>query len=653
MFATPLRRSRLGAFVAGLGLALAILPGMTPATASTARHEQRPCDIYAAGGTPCVAAHSTTRALYASYDGPLYQVQRASDGAKKDIGLLQRGGYADADAQDAFCAQTSCVITDLYDQSAMGNDLTQAPPGRFIGPAPGGNDNVAIADMAPVTVNGHKAYGVYIMPGMGYRNNHTHGIATGDQAEGIYAVVDGTHYDSGCCFDYGNASTTGFAEGLGTMETVYFGTATAWTTGAGPGPWVMADLEAGLYSGGQANGHSNPADPTVTDRFVTGMVNGDTGNHFQLRQGNAQTGPLNTVYDGPRPVGYAPMNKKGAILLGTGGDNGDGSAGTFYEGVMTSGYPSDATADAVQANIVGATYATPQLTLSPVTTFTPHSTQQVTETFTNHTGETVKDVTLGVDAPRGWTVKPHKAVSIDRVKPEQTVSATFEVRSAPKPGAGTLSGTASWRGEPEHGKPGGNHDREQTTTSAAVRDVLPIKINEVRTGVSGATGDSFVELYNASTDRKPIDISGWTLAYTPTASDTTTLATVPRGTRIPAGGHYLLAGPGYSGTAVPDQSYATVLVANAAAIALRDAGGSRVVDSLVYGSKQSSSSANGFIVSPSLAEGGCIAVAPGNTAAPGKSLIRVHDGADTDSNCADFASTTQATPGAANVLITS
>ena len=30
-----------------------------------------PCDIYAAAGTPCVAAHSTTRALFAAYNGPL------------------------------------------------------------------------------------------------------------------------------------------------------------------------------------------------------------------------------------------------------------------------------------------------------------------------------------------------------------------------------------------------------------------------------------------------------------------------------------------------------------------------------------------------------------------------------------------------------
>jgi hypothetical protein len=31
-----------------------------------------PCDIYAAGGTPCVAAHSLTRALYSAYSGALY-----------------------------------------------------------------------------------------------------------------------------------------------------------------------------------------------------------------------------------------------------------------------------------------------------------------------------------------------------------------------------------------------------------------------------------------------------------------------------------------------------------------------------------------------------------------------------------------------------
>ncbi len=51
-----------------------------------------PCDIYASGGTPCVAAHSTTRALYGAYNGPLYQVRRSSDNTTRDIGVLSAGG---------------------------------------------------------------------------------------------------------------------------------------------------------------------------------------------------------------------------------------------------------------------------------------------------------------------------------------------------------------------------------------------------------------------------------------------------------------------------------------------------------------------------------------------------------------------------------
>ena len=34
-----------------------------------------PCDIYGKAGTPCVAAHSMTRALYGAYRGPLYSVK--------------------------------------------------------------------------------------------------------------------------------------------------------------------------------------------------------------------------------------------------------------------------------------------------------------------------------------------------------------------------------------------------------------------------------------------------------------------------------------------------------------------------------------------------------------------------------------------------
>ncbi|KAK4553786.1 hypothetical protein LTR86_009284 [Recurvomyces mirabilis] len=131
-----------------------------------------PCDIYASGGTPCVAAHGTTRALYSGYNGALYQ-------------------------------------------SGRGNHLTPAPKGSAgAGPGPNGSDNPASATGAPVHLNGQKAYGratdvlsvqrrlthlagVYIASGNGYRIDKTNGVATGDAAEGIYAIFDGTHYNGG------------------------------------------------------------------------------------------------------------------------------------------------------------------------------------------------------------------------------------------------------------------------------------------------------------------------------------------------------------------------------------------------------------------------------------------------------------------------
>ena len=349
-FRSRLRRTRKALLVLGAGMALTagatVASSSLPARAAT----QGPCDIYSAGGTACVAAHSTTRALYAAYDGPLYQVRRASDNTTTSIYPLSAGGVANAATQNSFCAGTTCVITEIYDQSGHGNNLTDAPGGG----AAGGPDNLANATAAPVTVGGHQAYGVYVAAGTGYRDDSTSGIATGDGPEGEYAIFDGTHYNGGCCFDYGNAETNNDDNGAGHMEAIYFGNIKVWGYGTGNGPWIMADMENGLFSG--ANAGYNANDPTTSYRFTTAMVEGES-NQWAILGGNAQSGGLSTDYSGVRPAGYNPMHKEGAIILGIGGDNSKGSAGTFYEGVMTSGYPSAATENAVQANIVAAGYA--------------------------------------------------------------------------------------------------------------------------------------------------------------------------------------------------------------------------------------------------------------------------------------------------------
>ena len=371
-----------------------------------------------------MAAHSTTRALYASYDGPLYQVKRLSNNAVRDIGVVaptakpvpDAGGYADAAAQDEFCANTTCLITKVYDQSPMHNDLTQAPRGAFSGPAMGGFNNLPVADMAPVTVSGHKAYGVFIEPGMGLRNNDTRGIAVDDQPEGMYWVLNGKHFNGGCCFDYGNAEIDSRDDDNGTMETSYFGNATAWYHGNPPGPWIMTDQENNLV--GCVNPGSTSklcADlPSISSRFVTAVAKGEP-HHWASLGGDAQQGSLTTMFDGPRvDASYDPMRKQGAIVLGNGGDNSNASQGTFYEGVMTSGYPTDATDKAVQANVVAAKYAVQRLSLSPASatttppglqTFAPGSSQDVTETFTNTGDSRALDVKLSLSAPKQWSVK--------------------------------------------------------------------------------------------------------------------------------------------------------------------------------------------------------------------------------------------------------
>ena len=83
------------------------------AVAAAAAAAEGPCDLFAAGGTPCVAAHSVVRALFGAYAGALYQVNRTRDGALFDVNVLAPGGFADAAAQDAFCnASTSAAGED-------------------------------------------------------------------------------------------------------------------------------------------------------------------------------------------------------------------------------------------------------------------------------------------------------------------------------------------------------------------------------------------------------------------------------------------------------------------------------------------------------------------------------------------------------------
>ncbi len=328
--------------------------------------DKLPCGVLQDAGIPCVSAHSSVRVIVPDYTGPLYQLEASGD--VLDIGTID--GIADAAAHDAFCGNGGCTIKMVYDQSGKGHHLTIAPPGSA---KPTEGKPVA-ASALPVTVNGKNAYGMLFRPGMGYRagcnecpypEGGPNGTALDDEPQTMYMVSSQHDLINGCCFDYGNAEVTSNNDGNGTMEAVYLGMGVIWGTGSGEGPWVMADLENGLYPGWENGQDRNISTNTsLLFDFVTAVVIGDTADknggkgRFALYGGDATQGAVTEMYDGIRPEkpGYVPMQKQGSVILGIGGDNSDGDGGRFYEGVMANGVADRATVDALQESIIAAGY---------------------------------------------------------------------------------------------------------------------------------------------------------------------------------------------------------------------------------------------------------------------------------------------------------
>ncbi len=334
---------------ARLGAAAGLLASLVGA--AHARMPPGLCDILERAGTPCVAAHSTTRALYAGYDGRLYQVRR-DDGQVRDIGPITPGGVADAGAQDGFCAHAACVITRIYDQSPRHNDLTIEGRGGA-----GGPDRGAAADALPVTLAGRRVYGLFIEAGMGYRDDDARGTARDGQPETMLMVTSGLHANAGCCFDYGNAERSNTDTGNGHMDALNFSLMCGHRICAGRGPWVQADLENGLFMSA-SGGNQESAYRGNASAFVTALLKNNGRDFFALSAGDAQQGALSPIWSGAEPSrpGYSPLHQEGAIVLGTGGDNSNQSVGSFFEGVMIAGVTATQTDDAVQANIVAAGY---------------------------------------------------------------------------------------------------------------------------------------------------------------------------------------------------------------------------------------------------------------------------------------------------------
>src|SRR5580692_14883 len=325
MFSITLTWRWVGLVAAVVLAAALVIPGFSATPARAAAPE--PCDIYASGGTPCEAAYSTTRALYEAYDGPLYQVQRASDSTYLNVGLESAGGVVNVAPENSFCAGTTCIISEIYDQSSNGNNMPISPgtscsgcSGGNAGPGPGGADIGAPAEALPVYVGGQPAYGIdFDKMGTGYRDNSARNLPIGSDPDGLYELTSSNVTSNQCCFDFGQGETNDSDDGNATMNAIYYGT-DCWTGNCtGPGPWVGADIENGMYFSN--TGNNPPAYPSENGTFLSAWEENNGGTNMTLQYGNAQSGGLIQTYSGVQAsivaAGYSQAPAGEAAFGGT------------------------------------------------------------------------------------------------------------------------------------------------------------------------------------------------------------------------------------------------------------------------------------------------------------------------------------------------
>ncbi len=336
-----------------------------------------PGDIAVAAGSPVVAAHAMTRALFAAYDGPLFTALRVSDDQELDIGVVAPGGLADLDALEAFCAGTSCKLTTLYDQSGNGNDMWRGDTPEN---APMDNDEAPkLCDLmdieywemsdgtrVPIALeHGWEPDLVWKSTSQCLRNrDRTNAMPLGAEPQTEYAIFHNQYVNGNCCFNYGSTGNLIHYTGPGTLSAITLSKMTFWSKGIGDGPWPMFDWEQGVYAGNTCKCNSgagcqectatgeNP-NPAVLHDIVTVFGKHNGIDHWQLKSGNAKAGALTVHIDeSALPDGYSPLRQEGGLGLGEGGAGDSGGSGAFSEGAVIAGETSDETDAAIQASIV-------------------------------------------------------------------------------------------------------------------------------------------------------------------------------------------------------------------------------------------------------------------------------------------------------------
>ena len=317
--------------------------GGAAGTGGTAAY-QGPCDVVPGG---CAEAFSVTRAMVASYTGPLLQLGRTSDKTTLNIGQTSAHA-ADMTTWSAFCngSQSNCVVAKIYAQVHSGNnDLT---PGVWNTPWKPDCSAGGYTCAAKFTIE--SATGLPILTTVSPQeyalsgDNFATGINGGSKAMGIMFNGKPVANSVYCCGVIGlthkyNASDT---HGTDFMLALAYG----WRDSGGCCIAVNCGSSTSYCVGAEEEEDNDLAD------YGTSPV----ANALVVTQFDPTSNAVSTFLNGTQKFSHSPpkaqMNAGTAIHLGGGGDLSQPDAVLMREAFFTNAVMSSSTVTALKANAV-------------------------------------------------------------------------------------------------------------------------------------------------------------------------------------------------------------------------------------------------------------------------------------------------------------
>jgi hypothetical protein len=322
---------------------------------------QGPCDVVAGG---CAEAYSVTRAMTASYTGPLFQLGLASDtkgsGATLDVGQTS-DHKANMATWSAFCGgtQSNCVISIIYAQIHKGsNDLLPA-----VWKTPWNPDCSAGGYVCAAKFTIEAATGLPIITTVapqeyalrtGTTENFATGVNGGSKAMGIMYNGKPLANQTYCCGTFGlthkyNANDTygtdfmaalayGWRDSGGCCIAVNCGKANTYCVGA------EEEENNDLYDYG-----TTPVDNAMV---VTQFDPNPTATHGTVISYLNGVQVLSKSPPAPLSKGNYPINAATAIHLGGGGDLSQPAPVLMREGLITNAVMTASEVTAMKANLV-------------------------------------------------------------------------------------------------------------------------------------------------------------------------------------------------------------------------------------------------------------------------------------------------------------